>query len=1025
MKKFLIVLGVLILLVIGGLLAAPQFINWNNYKDDIVKVVSEQSGFDLSIQGDLHFNILPFPELVISGVSVKAPKGSTENILAAFDEIEAQVELLPLLSREVVVSKLEIERPVVNLEVFKDGKQNWITETLARKQSATSVNETPSVDKKSPIKDIRISKFFIEQALFSYRDQRDDSFESVSIVKLLLKVQSLQGPFSVDGKLNYEEKDINLNLKTGSIEDLSAVSINASISAIEDSVTFGFDGVISAQDDIGAQGAISLGVTALSKILGDDAPDEDAQISFQAALDASPTKVDIRNAVLNLGDSSADIDLKISGLEEGQTKDIKFVANFENAISLDGWIPELEIDDESDQDDESSGEASNKPLLPETFISDLPDFPKDVKVLASVTAPQLVFKNKKFNDVSVLLDLKEGTLKSRLQIKDIPGQGAVSISAQLPSGSQNGIATHLVFNAKDLTVLTKDLIDLEKEQEKYLELVSSIDVDVTTLLTPQKLDLTSLSLETPIADVLLSGDFGAGVQGKINVKSKLDIKDLPKIDKALELNLPEPFLSQNKSAQILSNLNGTPEKLSYVVNASAVKADVKASGDVTDVLAEPKIGVVSLQLKHPKPSNVIKLFSPEFQSSPGLENQLDIYAKVKLEDTKIEANNFILKTKHADLKGNLAFDTSNDIPQIAANLESEQIDLNQFLAKPSTSKSTKTKTLSKANSDQRWSDEPIDVSALKTVNADIALKAKSLKVQNFDFRNLVTSLKLKDGDLKIDKIEADTFGGKLKGDLALLTKSNPLNLESNISLDNAFLKNISNMFGQDALSGKASLTTDIITQGKSIKDLIGALSGSGALQSKDLKISGFDLNALSDNIKNASGWQGVAGALVSGPLTGGSTTFNDTNVTYNIKSGVVTLDKAELKNNIANVGAGGIISLKDWKMDINGNLALLSPEGVPPFSATLSGPLDNPVQNFKTDALKSFAGSFVNDLLQRSDTAKQYEGLIRGVLGQPAPAQPQSKQPAANDNNNTEVTPQPQISPEEQIFKGILNQLSR
>ena len=61
MKKLLWIVGGLIGLLIVAAVAAPFFVDLNNYKAEIAQKAKEATGRDLAIDGDISLSILPTP----------------------------------------------------------------------------------------------------------------------------------------------------------------------------------------------------------------------------------------------------------------------------------------------------------------------------------------------------------------------------------------------------------------------------------------------------------------------------------------------------------------------------------------------------------------------------------------------------------------------------------------------------------------------------------------------------------------------------------------------------------------------------------------------------------------------------------------------------------------------------------------------------------------------------------------------------------------------------------------------------
>ena len=76
MWKILWSIAVLIVVVIGAVVVAPSFIDWNQYKGMAQDKVRELTGRELNIAGKVHITIWPAPALVAEDITFSNLPGS-------------------------------------------------------------------------------------------------------------------------------------------------------------------------------------------------------------------------------------------------------------------------------------------------------------------------------------------------------------------------------------------------------------------------------------------------------------------------------------------------------------------------------------------------------------------------------------------------------------------------------------------------------------------------------------------------------------------------------------------------------------------------------------------------------------------------------------------------------------------------------------------------------------------------------------------------------------------------------------
>ena len=127
--------ALLLLLTVAALGVAVTLVNPNDYKLQIVAAVQQATGRTLSLGGPLRISRSLWPTIEVTDVTLANPPGGTRPDLARAERIEAQLSLLALLRRRIVVSKLTLEGPNILFE-FVGGKPNWVLEPAADSQTS-------------------------------------------------------------------------------------------------------------------------------------------------------------------------------------------------------------------------------------------------------------------------------------------------------------------------------------------------------------------------------------------------------------------------------------------------------------------------------------------------------------------------------------------------------------------------------------------------------------------------------------------------------------------------------------------------------------------------------------------------------------------------------------------------------------------------------------------------------------------------------------------------------------------------
>src|SRR5262249_23603439 len=137
-KRTVLIAGGIVVVLLGGALVAPSFIDWNKYKPQIVAQLENATGHVYDIQGPLSLSILPAPHVIIGSLSIKAPQGQGGPTLLTLDRASVSVDLLPLIQGQVHVSSVTLDKPVFTATIARDGTPSWMTPKLKANQSAAS-----------------------------------------------------------------------------------------------------------------------------------------------------------------------------------------------------------------------------------------------------------------------------------------------------------------------------------------------------------------------------------------------------------------------------------------------------------------------------------------------------------------------------------------------------------------------------------------------------------------------------------------------------------------------------------------------------------------------------------------------------------------------------------------------------------------------------------------------------------------------------------------------------------------------
>jgi AsmA protein len=209
-----LIAGALIILVIAALVIIPNFVDVQRFKPEIEKRVSEATGRPFTIKGDLDLSLFPWAGVAFSDLHLGNPKGFENQDFVQIRTFEVRVKLMPLISKEIQVSRFVLEGLRVVMEKAKDGRGNW--EGLV-KTSGKAAPEEKGPSGGLPIKALAVGEFAVRDASLLWVDHSTGERKEVSDVTLELTDVSFDKVIRLALSAKLDNKPISLQGKIGPV----------------------------------------------------------------------------------------------------------------------------------------------------------------------------------------------------------------------------------------------------------------------------------------------------------------------------------------------------------------------------------------------------------------------------------------------------------------------------------------------------------------------------------------------------------------------------------------------------------------------------------------------------------------------------------------------------------------------------------------------------------------------------------------------------------------------------------------
>ena len=442
-KILIAVVAVPVVVVVGGVVVLMSM-DFNAYRGVIAEEAKGATGRDLTIAGDLDLEISLNPKLAVEGVTFANAPWGTRPQMMELKRLEAEVDLLPLLSGTVEVKRLVLVGLDVLAETDKEGNGNWVFQAAA--PAAPAETEPAGEGGPGVLPVVRLVHF--EDVKITYLDGQSGEKMAVVLDTLDARADGLDSPLVVDLAGTYNGAGFEVAGVFGSFKQLleGGAPFPVKLDAKVPGVTVGVDGSIAEP----MQGTgLDLGLMVAGKDLGPLGQ------AIGAALPPLPP-FDIAGRLKDGGGGYAveDLTVKIgasdlsgrAAVTLGGARPAVDVTLNSKLINLDELLPK------------GGGEAAPAKEEPKGDGSGrvFPDDPLPLDGLKAADARvafrggQILVKGLTIADVVVDITLKNGALQIKPLKANVAG-GGIDASLVLDAGQAVPTLT-VVLGAKKLTV---------------------------------------------------------------------------------------------------------------------------------------------------------------------------------------------------------------------------------------------------------------------------------------------------------------------------------------------------------------------------------------------------------------------------------------------------------------------------------------------------------------------------------------------------------------------------------------------
>jgi hypothetical protein len=672
-KNFLYIILFIVLLLAGSITVLPYFYNLNEYRDDFSKVLSEKTGLDVHISGNIEISTFPIPSITIYNINVPNAEGAKNARFLYIKSLQLNLETVEALKGNLKFKNFIFSSPTLSYEVLDDGRKN--VDVLLGDRDIFSNSS-----------DITLPESIIIKGGFLNISQPNSS-TTIDYVDAELSADTIAGPFELAGTFEKGDHKISFSGNLGDITKDTEGEFNISA---ENAASLDISGKYISGKDFSFLGDVTGDITNMTNFF-DVALDVGTGITSEETgkitgeFSATPKGFAFNNINLDSKSIKGQATIDAMYIRKGKKHSINWEYDIVfNSINLDS----LTAKKQRSKDEEYYEEYYPQEPL---FSLNKLDFyiPKDLAALFLLEVKELTFHKQKVNNILVDVDIFNGKLIINDFVASMPGDSKVELMGDI---AHNGIRPHFtgIFRLSGKSFRTT-LVWLVPEmasipEEKFTQYLIKTKLDIT----PQKAYINDFYAASD--RTLLQGHADINLNEKLpSIKTEISLE---------KLNLDEYNLTSeiNKLAAYLLNDVDDTEVEDYWFDNFKYKATIDLTA--TNLVYN----------KQPIHKAATSLFI-----YPGIFN----VRKAQL----ISDNTYIAGTMQLNLHSSK--------PSLNLNLSSQAIDLSLFI--PNEEKTEKKKETAK--NALFWSKKQFNFLGLKNFRGNIKADAKLIKWKDDIWRN--------------------------------------------------------------------------------------------------------------------------------------------------------------------------------------------------------------------------------------------------------------------------------------------------
>ncbi|MFP3942360.1 MAG: AsmA family protein [Alphaproteobacteria bacterium] len=400
------------------------------------------------------------------------------------------------------------------------------------------------------------------------------------------------------------------------------------------------------------------------------------------------------------------------------------------------------------------------------------------------------------------------------------------------------------------------------------------------------------------------------------------------IDLDLRLDKPRAFL------------NGETSDLDLGLKSSLMKMSVDgAMAGNLDGKGLPAQGSGAMELDVPSMRKLAAWFESELPAGKGY-GPLSVKGQATASGNTVSLNDASLRVDEIKGNGDMSVDLGGARPVVKGQLVTNQIDLKPYQSTTAVGQAEQATSGAATGAEpaEGWSDEPIDFGALKLADADLRLTADGIDTGTLKTGKARVDVSLVNGLLKADLRELGLYEGGGTAYFEIDARNRVPAIRNRMNFDAVkSLPLLRDLTGMGVLEGVGDFRLDVTSRGRSQREIVQALNGTGSLNLNDGALYGINLARMVRKVDAAIGGffgengvnpmqapnmiqalqdvNNVVADLESGGGEAQKTDFAEFGGTFRFENGVFRNDDMLLLNPLLRVNGNGTSNLLQRTVD--------------------------------------------------------------------------------------------------------------